>query len=106
MKHVHTWTRVAFADTKCQKISVFQQLNELCSDSQERKFWGRTYPQKNFSYCSLLLQTGTIVATVRDSHHNSNDLLQGGLEDVHYIQNILPNIDDQYNPILDGYCAK
>ena len=29
----------------------------------------------------LLLQTGTITATVRDSCHYSNDLLQGGLED-------------------------
>ena len=38
-------------------------------------------PRKMVSYCSLLLQTGTITATVRDSHHYSNDLLQGGLED-------------------------
>ena len=42
---------------------------------------GHAGTQKNFSYCSLLLQTRTIMATVRDSHHYSNDLLQGGLED-------------------------
>ena len=56
-------------------------INEVCSGSQEGKFWGRTRVQKNISYCSLLLQTGTIMATVRDSCYYSNDLLQGGLED-------------------------
>ena len=56
-------------------------INVVCSDSQEGKFEGRTCAQKNVSYCSLLLQTGTITATVRDSHHYSNDLLQGALED-------------------------
>ena len=56
-------------------------INGMCSGSQEGKFEGRTCAQKNISYCSLLLQTGTITATVRDSHHYSNDLLQGGLED-------------------------
>ena len=56
-------------------------INEVCSGSQEGKFWGRTCVQKNVIYCSLLLQTGTITATVRDSHHYSNDLLQGALED-------------------------
>ena len=44
-------------------------------------FVGRTRAQKNFSYCSLLLQIGTIMATVRDSCHYSNDLLQYGLKD-------------------------
>ena len=53
-----------------------------------REFWGRTCVQKNFSYCMLLLQTGTITATVRDSHHYSNDLLQGGLKD-HLLHSIL-----------------
>ena len=56
-------------------------INVVCSGSQEGKFEGRTCAQKNVSYCSLLLQTGTITATVRDSHHYSNDLLQGALED-------------------------
>ena len=37
-------------------------------------------PRKN-SYCSFLQQTGKITATIRDSRHYSNDLLQGGLED-------------------------
>ena len=57
-------------------------INEVCSGSQEGKFWGRTRAQKNVSYCSLLLQ-----ATVRDSYHYSNDLLQGGLEDclLHFL---------------------
>ena len=55
-------------------------INEVCSGSQEGKFGGRT-SGKNFSYCSLLLQTGIITATVRDSLHYSNDLLQGGLKD-------------------------
>ena len=55
-------------------------INEVCSGSQG-KFWGRTHAQKNVSYCSLLLQTETITATMRDSRHYSNDLLQGGLED-------------------------
>ena len=61
-------------------------INEVCHGSQEGKFWGRTHAQKNFSYCSLFLQTGTIMATVRDSHHYSNDLLQSGPEDrlVHF----------------------
>ena len=56
-------------------------INEVCSGSQEGKFWGSTRAQKYISYCLLLLQTGTITATVRDSRHYSNDLLQGGLED-------------------------
>ena len=56
-------------------------INEICSGSQEGKFGGRTCAQKNFSYCLLLLQTGTITATIKDSHHYSNDLFQGGLED-------------------------
>ena len=55
-------------------------INEVCSGNQG-KFWGRTHAQKNVSYCSLLLQTETITATMRDSRHYSNDLLQGGLED-------------------------
>ena len=55
-------------------------INEIRSGSQEKKFWDRTRPSK-VSYCSLLLQTGTITATVRDSRYYSNDLLQGGLED-------------------------
>ena len=55
--------------------------NEVCSGSKQREFWGRTCVQKNFSYCSLLLQTGNITTTVRDSPHYSNDLLQGGLKD-------------------------
>ena len=46
-------------------------INVVCSGSQEGKFEGRTCAQKNVSYCSLLLQTGTIMATVRDSHHYS-----------------------------------
>ena len=50
-------------------------IDEECSGSQEEKFWGRTHAQKNFSYCLLLLKTGTITATVRDSHHYSNGLL-------------------------------
>ena len=37
--------------------------------------------RKMVSYCSLLLQTRTITATVRDSRHYSNDLFPGGLED-------------------------
>ena len=56
-------------------------INGVCSGSQEGKFEGRTCTQKNVSYGLLLLQTRTIMATVRDSHHYSNDLLQGGLED-------------------------
>ena len=36
-------------------------------------------PRKMVTYCLLLLQTVTITATVRDSHHYSNDLC--GLED-------------------------
>ena len=56
-------------------------INEVCSGSQEGNFWDRTHAQKNVSYCSSLLQSGTIMATVRDSHHYSNDLLQDGLED-------------------------
>ena len=50
-------------------------INEVCSGSQEGKFWSRTCTQKNYSCCSMLLQIGTIMATVRDSHHYSNDLL-------------------------------
>ena len=49
-------------------------INEVCSGSQEGKFWGRTSAQKNLSYCLLWLQTGTITATVRDSRHYSNNL--------------------------------
>ena len=58
-------------------------IDEVCSGSQEGKFWDRTRAQKNVSYSSLLLQTGpgTITATVRDSRLYSNELLQGGLED-------------------------
>ena len=56
-------------------------INEVCSGSQEGKFWGRTRALKNVSYCSLLLQTETSIATVRDSRHYSNDLLQDGFED-------------------------
>ena len=56
-------------------------INEVCSGSQEGKFWDRIRDQKNVSYCLLLLQTGTITVTVRDSRHYSNDLLQGGLKD-------------------------
>ena len=37
-------------------------------------------PRKS-SYCSLSQQTGKIMATIRDSRHYSNDLLQGGFED-------------------------
>ena len=55
-------------------------INEVCSGSQEGKFWRRTHPRK-VSYCPLLLQTGTITATVRDSRHYFNNLLQGELED-------------------------
>ena len=81
VEHVHMCTRATFADTMCQKISVLQYiLNEVCSGSQEGKFWGWARSQKNFSYCSLLLQTGTITATVSVSHHYSNDLFQSGLE--------------------------
>ena len=54
-------------------------INEVCSDSQEEKFGGRTHAQKNVCYCSLLIWSGTITATVRDSWHYSNDLLQDGL---------------------------
>ena len=49
-------------------------INEVCSDSLEGKFWSKTVVQNNISYCSLLLQTGTITATVRDSRHYSNNL--------------------------------
>ena len=56
-------------------------INEVCSGSQEGKFWGRTHAHKNVSHCSLLLQTGTFTGTVRDSCHYSNKLFQGGLED-------------------------
>ena len=56
-------------------------INEVCSGSQEGKFWGRERAQKNFSYCPLLLQTGIITGTVRDSCHYSNELFQGGLKD-------------------------
>ena len=56
-------------------------INGVCSGSQEGKFEGRKCAQKNVSCCSLLLQTGTITDPVRDSHQDSNDLLQGGLED-------------------------
>ena len=54
-------------------------INEVCSDSQEGNFWVGDVPRKT-SYCSLLLQTGKSMATVRDSRHYSNDLLQGGLK--------------------------
>ena len=37
-------------------------------------------PEKLQPHCSLLLQTGTITAIVRDSCHCSNDLLQVGIE--------------------------
>ena len=56
-------------------------INEVSSGSQEGKLCGRTCAQKNFSCCLLLLQTGTITATVRDSRHYSNNLLKGGLKD-------------------------
>ena len=56
-------------------------INGVCSGSQEGKFEGRTCAQKNVRYCLLLLQTGTITAALRDSHHYSNNLLQGGLKD-------------------------
>ena len=55
-------------------------INEVCSGSKDKKFWGRTHAQKNFSCCSLLLKTGTTMTTVRDSRHYSNNLLQGGLD--------------------------
>ena len=62
-------------------------INEVCIGSHEGKFWGRIHAQKNLSYCLSLLQTGTIMATVRDSRHYSNNLLQGGLEDslLHFL---------------------
>ena len=62
-------------------------INEVCSGSHERKFWGRIRAQKNLSYCLSLLQTRTIMATVRDSCHYSNNLLQGGLEEdlLHFL---------------------
>ena len=41
-------------------------INEVCSDSEEGKFDGRTHAQENFNCCSLFLWTGTITATVRD----------------------------------------
>ena len=44
-------------------------INEVCSGSQEEKFWDRTRAQNNVSYCSLLLQIRTITVTLRYSHH-------------------------------------
>ena len=55
--------------TPCVKDFCTPVIIEVCSGSREGKFWDRTRAQKNFSYCSLLLHTGTITATVRDSHH-------------------------------------
>ena len=70
------------SQTPCDKRFLYSSINEVYSGSQEGKFGSRTHVPKNFSCCSLLLQIGTITATVRDSHH-SNDLpgLQGGLND-------------------------
>ena len=56
-------------------------INGVCIGSQGGKFWGRIRVQNNFSYCLLLIQIGTIMASVRDSRHYSSNLLQGGLED-------------------------
>ena len=51
---------------------------------------GHVGAQKNFSYCSLLFKTGTIMATLRDSRHYSNDLLQGGLKDcLHFLYMVI-----------------
>ena len=90
-------------------------INELRSGSQEGKFWGRTHAKKNFSYCSLLPQTGTVMATVRN-FHNSNDLLQkmcitfknilpkAMISTIQFwmdivLNNILQKMDDKYNLI-------
>ena len=73
--------RELHSQAPCVKRFCTPVINEVYSGIQEGKFWGRRRVQKNVSYCSLLLQTGTITATVRDSRHYSNDLLQGGLKD-------------------------
>ena len=46
----------------------------------------------NVSYCSLLLQIEIITATVKDSRHYSNDLLQDGLKDrlLHFLYVAIP----------------
>ena len=77
----YTHGRELHLRTSASKDFCTPVINEVCSGSQEGKFWGKTCVQKNVSYCSLFLQTGIITATVRDSCHYSNDLLQGGLED-------------------------
>ena len=37
--------RAAFVDTMCQDFCT-PIINEVCSVSQEGKFWGRTHPRK------------------------------------------------------------
>ena len=66
-QELHSWT-------PCVRRFRTPVINEVCSGSQEGKFWGKTVVQKKVSHCSLLLQTVTITATVRDSRHYSNNL--------------------------------
>ena len=51
-QELHSWT-------PCVRRFHTPVINEVCSGSQEGKFWGKTVVQK-VSHCSLLLQTVTI----------------------------------------------
>ena len=103
----NTWWNIyirMYVDKSCihrhhvSKYFCTPVINEVCSGSQEEKFWGRTRAQNNVSYCSLLLQTRTVTVTLRNSRHFSNDLLQDGLKDhLHFLYIAIA--------LAEAYCA-
>ena len=78
MEHVHTVVKSCVCRHHVSKDFSTPVINEVCVAVKKGSLVVEHMP---FRCCLLLLQTETIMATVRASCHYSNDLLQGGLED-------------------------